>query len=112
MTVIKVAHESEQVPTAGEVGYTCPSTAKYAEVTFGLCTNEDASNDSLTVYVIASGGSAADTNIYIDGRTITAAGNDTLDELIGLVLEPGDKVVPRASAADRLNFKLGIKEVY
>ena len=110
MTVRFQTAESEQLPAAATTIYTCP-TGFTAEVMFGNCANEDATDTTLEVNIVRSGGGVGVSNVYLPSKTITAGTSDPLDPIVGAILEAGDFISATAGAIDRLNFKLGIKEV-
>lgn len=101
----------EQVTASSTTQYTAPANVESAHVIFAQCTNEDASDTTLTVNIVQSGGSVAVTNRYIAGKSIVAGVSEPLD-IVGAVLKPGDFISAIAGAADRLNLKIGIKEIY
>ncbi len=101
----------EQLPAINTLVYTCPSTAKSAQIIFGNCTNADTTDSTLTVNLVKSGDSAGVTNQYIDTKTIVAGDSDPLSEILGVTLLPGDFVSAIADVADRLNLKISIKVI-
>lgn len=112
MTILFKSAEWEQVTVTATTQYNCPSNAKSAVIIFANCTNEDAAGTSVTINVVQSSGSVADTNIYVDAKTIAPDDSDPLSEIVGMVLEPGDSVYALAADASRLNLKISIKEIY
>ena len=112
MTIIYQDAVSETVPNTDTTIYTCPTSAKSAHIQFANCTNSTASPATIEVNIVQSGDSVADTNVYIDAKTITANSSDGLSNLINCVLKPGDFVSCIAGTASAINLKLGIKEIY
>lgn len=107
MGVLKVTREREQVTVAGNVLYTCPDNT-FAEVTFAVAVNVDASNNTaLTITATPKGGSAA---TYVPGRVIPAAKSDPLPEMNGFPLDAGDSITVSAGAEDDINVKFKILE--
>lgn len=105
------AKEIEQLSTTpGDTIYTCPDN-KTAEVRFVNCTNESNSSARVTIHVVQSGGSLADSNIYTDAKFIGTGKTDFLPEIAGLILSAGDFIIAFGSAGGALNLKLGIKEI-
>jgi len=111
------AAEIEQVAlTPGATIYTCPS-GRSAEVIYANATNESGGAVLLTVHIVQSGGSLADTNIYLDGKSIAAGASDGLTKITGeagkhgCILSAGDFIIIFADTADALNVKLGIREI-
>lgn len=115
MTIKLLDWVSEQVPTTGTAGYECPANAKNAQVIFANCTNANAADASLTVHIIkASEDPAApsEADTYFPSKSILAGTTDPVSSIVGAILMPGDLLVPLASNATRLNFKIGVKETY
>lgn len=112
MTIRYADAVQEQLPATDTTIYTCPTAAKSAHVIYGNCACEDATGTSFVVNIVQSGGSVAVTNQYIPLKSIASKEVDPLDELTGCVLMPGDFISAIATDASRLNFKIGIKEIY
>lgn len=113
MTTIRYADAvQEQLPATDTTVYTAPTNVKSAHIIFGNCTCEDATGDTLTVNLVQSGATAAVTNQYLSAKAIATGVSDSLSEIIGAVLMPGDFISAKAATADRLNLKFGIKEIY
>jgi hypothetical protein len=112
MTVRFVSKESEQLPATSTEIYECPANSNSASIIFANCTNEDASDATIQINLVQKDGSVADTNIYLKSKNVLSGSTDNLDEIIGAILEPGDKIYAIAGNADRLNLKLGIKELF
>lgn len=102
----------EQVPAADTLVYTAPAACKSAQIIFANCTCEDAVADSISVNIVQSGATAAATNIYVKSKAIAAGETSSLSEIVGAVLKPGDFVSAIAATIDRLNLKIGVKEIY
>lgn len=112
MTVKYIDAVSEQVPDSNSTVYTAPDAVKSAHIIFGNCNCEDATGTTVTVNIVKSGETVAVTNEYITDLSIASGASDPLTEIIGAVLKPGDFVSVVAADADKLNLKLGIKEIY
>ena len=103
--------EIEQLATTpGSTIYTAP-TGTTAQVVFANCTNESSSATTFTVHVVQSGGSLADTNIYVDAKALGAGKSDLIPEIVGMWLSAGDFIIAFGSAGSAMNLKLSIKEV-
>lgn len=102
----------EQVTNANSTQYTAPADCTSAQIISAICANEDASNSSLTVNLVQSGDSVAVTNRYFPTETIVAGATNGVSSIVGAILMPGDFVSAIAGDNDRLNLKLGIKEIY
>ena len=112
MTILYVDAVSEQLPATDTTIYTTPSTVESAHIISAVTCCEDSTGDSITVNIVQSAGSVAVTNQYIQTKAVAAGSTVVLSELVGLVLKPGDIVSAVAATADRLNLKIGIKEIY
>ncbi len=111
MSIQYIDQVSEQLPATNTTIYTAPSTAKSAHIVFANCTNEDATATTITVNIVKSGGSVAATNEYISTLTIASKESNGLTNIINAVLKEGDFISATAADADRLNLKIGIKEI-
>jgi len=111
MTITYIDAVSEQLPAADTLLYTCPTSASSAHIIYANCTCEDAAGDTITVNIVKSGESVAITNEYLQAKGVAAGQTDNLGELINVVLKPGDFISATAATANRLNLKIGIKEI-
>ena len=103
--------EIEQLAvTPGATIYTAPDNTT-AQVVFANCTNESASDATFTIHVVQSGGSLADTNIYVDAKALGAGKSDLIPEIVGMWLSAGDYIIAFGSIADAMNLRISIKEV-
>lgn len=74
-------------------------------------TNTGASNVSLSVNLVASGGSAGASNLIVDTRVIAPDETFTFPELVGHVIESGGFVSTIASAATSLTIRASGREI-
>lgn len=111
MTISYVDAVSEQLPATDTTLYTAPSTVESAHIINAVVCCEDATGDAITVNIVQSGGSVAITNQYIQAKAIAAGATESLVDLVGMVLKPGDFISAKAATIDRLNVKLAIKEI-
>ena len=103
--------EIEQLAvTPGSTIYTAPATGK-GIVTYANCTNESTTTATFTIHVVQSGGSLADTNIYVDTKGVAPGASDLVPEIRGCVLDSSDFIIAFGSAGSAMNLKLGIKEI-
>lgn len=100
---------SEQVPATNSAIYTA-GTLSSAHIMAATVYNTSASNVSIQVNIVQSGGSVASTNRY-SSHIIPAGSERVLYELIGLILNTGDYISVVAGSASALNFKGTIKEI-
>ena len=111
MTIQYIDAVQEQLPSTDTTIYTCPLTAKSAHIQFANANNEDAVDTTIVINIVKSGGSVAVTNEYISTTTIVSKTSNGLSAIVNAVLKPGDFISAIAGAADKLNIKLGIKEI-
>ena len=74
-------------------------------------TNVSASTVTITINVVASGGTAGGTNTLVSAKSLQAGESYGFPELIGHVLNAGDFVSVLASAATSINFRMSGREV-
>lgn len=65
-------------------------------------TNVSAGNETLSVNLVISGGSASNANLIVDARSVAPGETYTLPELVGHVLLNGSFISTLASAASSL----------
>lgn len=100
---------AKSVATTDTTIYTA-SNVTSSHILAATAFNRNTTNQSVTVNIVKSGGSAGDSNKYIDvnvpsGRSIS------LTNIINLTLKDGDFISVIASASDSINLKLSIKEI-
>ena len=74
-------------------------------------TNTSAGNVTISVNLIASGGSAGNSNLIVDARAIAPNETYTFPELVGQVLEAGSFISTIASAATSLTITASGREI-
>ena len=74
-------------------------------------TNTSASNVTLSVNLVTSGGSASASNLIMDARTIAPDETYTCPELVGHSLEPGGFISTVASAATAITIRASGREI-
>lgn len=74
-------------------------------------TNTSASNVTLSVNLVTSGGSAGASNLIVDSRAIAPDETYTFPELVGQVLEPAGFISTIASAATSLTIRASGREI-
>lgn len=105
MTITTAVLCPETQVTASAVAYITGTAAQKTVITRARATNSDtATAYTLTVYRVASGGSAGTTNILVNARPIAPGATDLLPELNGMVLAAGDTIQALASTTAKLNF--------
>jgi hypothetical protein len=86
-----------QLTTSAAVYYTASNVK--AIVVKATAYNADVSAQTITVHIVASGGSASASNRIIEAKTIQPSGTVTLSELEGHVIPKGSGIYMLASAA-------------
>lgn len=74
-------------------------------------TNTSASNVTISVNLVASGGSAGADNLIIDARSVAPDETYVCPELVGQVLEPSSFISTIASAATSLTIRASGREI-
>jgi hypothetical protein len=74
-------------------------------------TNTSASNVTISVNLVASGGSAGASNLIIDARAVAPDETYVCPELVGQVLEPSSFISTIASAATALTIRASGREI-
>jgi hypothetical protein len=74
-------------------------------------TNTSAGNETISVNLVTSGGTAGADNLIIDTRTIAPDETYTCPELVGHVLEAGGFISTLASAGASLTIRCSGREV-
>lgn len=101
--------EASQLTTGATTKYTATSVVGIIDK--ATCTNVSVAAATLTVYLVASGGTAGPANATVYQKTIAAGYADTLPELVGHILNAGDFLSALASAATALNLRVSGREV-
>lgn len=104
------ANASLTLTTSAQTLYTVPSTVESAIVIFGVC-NNITSNTTLTLHVVDSGDSVANTNQLISAVTVATSSPNPLDAITGAVLETGDSISALAGANNSLNIRISVLEI-
>lgn len=74
-------------------------------------TNTSAANTALSVNLVASGGSANDSNLVVKAKILAPGETYTFPELVGQTLEPGDFISTLAGAATALTISASGREI-
>ena len=74
-------------------------------------TNTDTVNRTFSVNLVTSGGSAGNSNLVIDDKTIVPGETYLCPELVGQVLEVGGFISTIASAATALTLRVSGREI-
>lgn len=74
-------------------------------------TNHSASAVTLSINLVASGGSASDVNLIVDTKSLAAGETYTFPEVVGHVLDAGGFVSAIASASASLSIRSSGREI-
>ena len=74
-------------------------------------TNTSTVNQTISVNLVASGGSTGNANLIVDARSIAPDETYTFPELVGQVLEAGSFISTIASAAASLTIRASGREI-
>jgi hypothetical protein len=74
-------------------------------------TNTDTVNRSFSVWLVQQSGSASNSNLIIDDKTIVPGETYLCPELIGHELDPSAFIVTQASAASALTMRISGREI-
>jgi hypothetical protein len=74
-------------------------------------TNTSAANETISVNIVASGGTEGNDNLIVDTRSIAPDETYTFPELVGQVLDSGNFISTIASAATSLTIRASGREI-
>jgi len=106
---VKVLVPPKQLESSATTQYT--ATAVKAIIDKATVTNTSSSNATLTVHLVTSGGTAGNSNLIIDAKTIVPDETYLCPELVGQVLEVGSFISTTASAGTALTMRVSGREV-
>lgn len=110
MTVtVKVLVAPLQMQATQTTQYT--ATAVKALIDKATVTNTDTVSRTFSVNLVTSGGSAGNSNLVIDDKTIVPGETYLCPELVGQALEPGGFISTIASAATALTLRVSGREI-
>lgn len=102
---LKAMIPATQLTSSAATYYT--ATRVTARIDNFTVTNTDSSAHQLTVYLVASGGSAGDSNTIIDTKSILPGETYTCPEMIGKILPVGSFIQAMADANTVLTISAG-----
>lgn len=100
------AKQAENVQTTQYTAVNCKTIIDKVTIT-----NTTLSNALFSCNLVASGGSAADSNLIIDSRSIAPGETYSAVELVGHVLEPGGFISTLAGTAAALTISASGREI-
>lgn len=98
-----------QLQNAQTTQYTASSVR--AIIDKATVTNTDTVNRTFSVNLVQSGGTASNSNLIIDDKTVTPGETYLCPELVGQVIEPGSFISTIASAGSALTLRVSGREV-
>jgi hypothetical protein len=107
--LVKTLIQSKQAENAQTTQYTATNCKTIIDKF--TATNTSAGNVTLSVNLVASGGSAGASNLIMDARAIAPGETYTFPELVGQSLEPGGYISTIASAATSLTIRASGREI-
>lgn len=107
--LVKTLIPAKQAENAQTTQYT--ATNCKAIIDKFTATNTSASNVTLSVNLVTSGGSAGVSNLVVDSRAIAPDETYTFPEIVGQVLESGGFISTIASAATSLTIRASGREI-
>jgi hypothetical protein len=110
MTVtVKVLVPPKQMEATQTTQYT--ATNAKAIIDKATVTNTDTVNRTFSVNLVTSGGSAGNSNLVIDERTVVPGETYLCQELVGQAMESGSFISTIASAATALTLRVSGREI-
>lgn len=107
--LVKTLIQSKQAENAQTTQYTAANCKTIIDKF--TATNTSAANVSLSVNLVASGGSPGVSNLVVNARAVAPGETYTFPELVGQVLEPGGFISTIASAATALTIRASGREI-
>lgn len=107
--LVKALIQSKQAENAQTTQYTAVNCR--AVIDKFTATNTSLSNVTVGVNLVASGGSAGDSNLIVDDRAIAPGETYTFPELVGQVVESGGAISTITSAPTALTIRASGREI-
>lgn len=101
----------EQALTTSTTIYACPSYVESAHIQFGSTMNTDVDPYEITVNIVKSGESPDAGNTYFN-KTLVPSRVTGLNNLVGMVLKPGDYISTIAEVNNVISVKMSVKEMF
>ena len=108
--LLKVLVPPLQLATAQTTQYAAPNGTR-AIITKATVTNTDTAPRTFSVNLVASGGSASNSNLVVDTKSVQPDETYLCPELVGHILQPGDFISTAASAATALTLRVSGQEI-
>lgn len=107
--LIKTLIQSKQAENSQTTQYTAINCKTIIDKF--TATNTSVNNVTLSVNLVASGGSPGASNLIVDARAVAPDETYTFPELVGQVLEPGGFISTLAGAATSLTIRASGREI-
>jgi hypothetical protein len=107
--LVKTLIQSKQAENAQTTQYTATNCKTIIDKF--TATNTSANNVTLSVNLVASGGSPGVSNLIVDARAVAPGETYTFPELVGQSLEPDGFISTIASAATALTIRASGREI-
>ena len=109
IVIVKTLVAPKQMEIAQTTQYTANSAR--ALIDKATVTNTDTVNRTFSVNLVQSGGTASNSNLIIDDRTVVPGETYLCPELIGQALDSGAFISTIASAASALTLRVSGREI-
>lgn len=110
-TTPKVLVEQQYVENATTSKYTSPANGKGTWIDKATFANTDVVSQTITVYIVPSGGSAGNDTKAIPATAILTGAVTSIADLAGKFISPGASIQWVASAASKVNGAINGREV-
>lgn len=97
----KTLYGPAQLANSATQLYACPASTR-AQISTASFTNTDSGNQTFSVWIVRSGGSATDANLVVDAQGLSATENAVPRQLAGRNLTAGDAIFADASVAAKI----------
>jgi hypothetical protein len=104
--VLIPAKQAEAAQTTQYTAVSCKTIIDKATVT-----NTSEINVTISVHLVASGGSPGASNLIVDERAVAPGESYMCPELVGQALEPGSFISTAASAGEALTIRFSGREI-
>ena len=98
--------ESTQLTNSAATQYTSPANVVSIVKKLTLCNTSSTTGYMVTIYVVASGGSAGATNLLINARVIGPLQTLDVSEAVNQILNGGDFISAFADTAAEVNIRI------
>lgn len=102
--------ESKYFSDSASVEYIAP-TNTHAIIDKFTATNLDGSSQTVSIYLVPSGGSAGNDNLIVKEKSISSGDTESIDELKNHTLNSGDSIQVLASIASKIVGRASGREV-